>query len=171
MSTFPTQSWPLPAASFAWSCRAAGGLQSFHLSEVSLVREWMAQQLWTLQTGMLISFFNGCVCTLGSPVPAKLRGDGSQHPRAKISLEKAGTTVCPLPAHYGGNPESYLPAPSPSPGPAHSRASPRASFPPSHCGGQVTEFGEGCDMPQVVSSELRFVTPNTTLCCFDTGLH
>lgn len=108
MSTFPMQSWPLPAASFAWSCRAAGGLQSFHLSEVSLVREWMAQQLWTLQIGMLISFFNGCVCTLGSPVPAKLRGDGSQHPRAKISLEKAGTTVCPLPAHYGGNPKSRI---------------------------------------------------------------
>lgn len=91
---FPAQSWSLLLAwswhitktSLAWSWRAAVGtaaicgLRSEHM--VILLKDgWPSSDNSSSKEHL---FFNGCAYTLGLPISAKLRGDGSQCFRAKL---------------------------------------------------------------------------------------
>lgn len=83
-------------------------------------------------------------------------GDGSHHVRTKGILEN---TIKPAAGPCFGNP-AYPSTYSMS---AHSRASQRGNFFPSHSRRQDIEFKEDSDLCQVVSSELELAIPNTTL--------
>lgn len=99
------------------------GWQPSPLSERRIVGERTPRLLWTLPIGTFILLLNGCVCT-----PVKLRGDGSQHARAKGAWRKAEQlSAHRLPVCNCGSPASD--AQPPSARSAHSRASPSCSFP------------------------------------------